>query len=76
MLKVWGTEPVRADVLADYELSKQLPIQGSPQVFLPDGSSEHNPGLTDHVWRGGIPRVLTDDREAPLRLLRRAAAAG
>jgi predicted DsbA family dithiol-disulfide isomerase len=76
VLKVWGSEPVRADVLADYELSKQLPIQGSPQVFLPDGSTEHNPGLADHVWRGGIPRVLSDDREAPLRLLRRAIAAG
>jgi predicted DsbA family dithiol-disulfide isomerase len=76
VLSVWGSEPVRADVLADYERSKLLPIQGSPQVFLPDGSTEHNPGLTDHVWRGGIPRVLTDDRDAPLRLLRRALAAG
>jgi predicted DsbA family dithiol-disulfide isomerase len=75
VLECWRSEPVRADVLADYERSKQLPIQGSPQVFLPDGSTEHNPGLTDHQWRGGIPRVLSDDREAPLRLLRRAVAA-
>ena len=72
MLTCWRTEPVRADVLADYERSKQLPIQGSPQVFLPDGSTEHNPGLTDHQWKGAIPRILSDDREAPLRLLRRA----
>ncbi|HET8615916.1 MAG TPA: DsbA family protein [Actinomycetales bacterium] len=72
VLETWRTQPVRADVLADYERSKQLPIQGSPQVFLPDGTTEHNPGLTDHEWRGGIPRVMSDDREAPLRLLRRA----
>jgi predicted DsbA family dithiol-disulfide isomerase len=72
VMAAWRTEPVRADVLADYERSKQLPIQGSPQVFLPDGSTEHNPGLTDHQWRGGIPRVLSDDREAPRRLLLRA----
>jgi predicted DsbA family dithiol-disulfide isomerase len=76
VLKVWESEPVRADVLADYERSERLPIQGSPQVFLPDGSTEHNPGLTDHVWRGGIPRVLSDDKDAPRRLLLRAAAAG
>jgi predicted DsbA family dithiol-disulfide isomerase len=76
VLRVWRTEPVRADVMADYERSKSLPIQGSPQVFLPDGSTEHNPGLTDHEWRGGIPRVLSDDRDAPLRLLRKAVALG
>src|SRR5690606_32225177 len=72
VLEAWRTQPVRADVLADYERSKNLPIQGSPQVFLPDGSTEHNPGLTDHQWRGGIPRVLSDDRDAPRRLLLRA----
>jgi predicted DsbA family dithiol-disulfide isomerase len=76
VLKVWESEPVRADVLADYERSERLPIQGSPQVFLPDGSTEHNPGLTDHVWRGGIPRVLSDDKDAPRRLLLRAVASG
>lgn len=72
VLEAWRTQPVRADVLADYERSKSLPIQGSPQVFLPDGSTEHNPGLTDHQWRGGLPRVLSDDRDAPRRLLLRA----
>jgi predicted DsbA family dithiol-disulfide isomerase len=76
VLKVWESEPVRADVLADYERSKGLPIQGSPQIFLDDGSTEHNPGLADHVWRDGIPRLLSDDKDAPRRLLRRAVAAG
>jgi predicted DsbA family dithiol-disulfide isomerase len=76
VLKVWESEPVRADVLADYERSKGLPIQGSPQIFLADGSTEHNPGLADHVWRDGIPRLLSDDKDAPRRLLRRAVAAG
>ncbi len=69
VLAVWRQGAVRADVFADYERSKSLPIQGSPQVFWPDGTSTHNPGLDDHEWVRGIPRVLTDDAEAPMRLL-------
>ncbi len=67
----WATQPVRADVLDDFERSKDLPIQGSPQVFWPDGSTTHNPGLTDHEWVRGIPRVRTDDAGEPERLLRK-----
>ncbi|WP_028936409.1 DsbA family oxidoreductase [Pseudonocardia spinosispora] len=69
VLRVWREEPVRADVLSDYEDSKSLPIQGSPQLFLPDGFTAHNPGLTDHEWIRGIPRIRTDDAQALDRLL-------
>lgn len=72
VLRVWRSEPVRADVFADYERSAQLPIQGSPQVFWPDGSTVHNPGLTEHTWVRGIPRVHVDDRQLPGRLLAQA----
>jgi predicted DsbA family dithiol-disulfide isomerase len=70
VLAEWDSGAPRADVLADYERSKSLPIQGSPQVFWPDGSTTHNPGMTDHDWIRGIPRIHSADPEAPGRLLR------
>lgn len=70
VLACWDSEPVRGDVLADYERSKELPIQGSPHIFWPDGSSTHNPGLSDHTWVRGIPRVRSADPDEPARLLR------
>ncbi len=72
VLEAWRTHAVRADVLADYERSKQLEIQGSPQVFWPDGTSTHNPGLRDHTMLRGIPRIHSDDSEEPRRLLLQA----
>ncbi|MGH3664822.1 MAG: DsbA family oxidoreductase, partial [Egibacteraceae bacterium] len=39
VMKAWETQPVRAEVLADFARSRDLPIQGSPQVFWPDGST-------------------------------------
>lgn len=70
VLRAWDTRPVRAAVVADWEHSKQLPIEGSPQIFWPDGQTTHNPGMTDHVWERGIPRIASTDPEAPARLLR------
>lgn len=70
VLHCWATEPVRADVLADFERSKDLPIQGSPQIFWLDGSTTHNPGFADVQWRGGIPRIGKADPDEPARLLR------
>lgn len=69
VLAAWDDGGVRADVIADYERSKQLPIQGSPQVFWPDGTATHNPGLTDHTWVRGIPRIASSDPQEPARLL-------
>lgn len=69
VLNVWQTEPVRADVVADYARSHELPIQGSPQIFWPDGSTTHNPGMTDHEWVRGIPRVGHVEPDEPERLL-------
>jgi predicted DsbA family dithiol-disulfide isomerase len=69
ILRVWRHEPVRADVRADFEVSTTLPIQGSPQVFWPDGTTHHNPGMDDHEWIEGIPRIRSTDPTAPRRLL-------
>lgn len=69
ILAVWRHEPVRADVVGDFERSRGLPIQGSPQVFWPDGSTTHNPGMEDHEWVRGLPRIHSTDPDAPRRLL-------
>lgn len=69
VMAVWDSEPVRADVRADYARSASLPIQGSPQIFWPDGSTTYNPGLTDHEWVRGIPRIRTADPALAERLL-------
>ena len=51
-------------------------VQGSPHLFLPDGTDVHNPGVTMH-WEGekgrGFPVVDTDDPAVYGDLLRRAA---
>ncbi|WP_433126358.1 DsbA family protein [Micromonospora sp. CA-240977] len=69
IFEVWESEPVRADVLADYRRSRDLPIQGSPQIFWPDRTTTHNPGMTDHEWLRGIPRLRSADPGAAGRLL-------
>ncbi len=74
IMHTWYAQPVRADVLADYETSKGLPIQGSPQVFGPDGETHHNPGLTDHTWERGMPRIHSSHPLEPATLLARMAA--
>jgi hypothetical protein len=69
ILDVWRNATTRADVFADFQRSKELPIKGSPHVFWPDGSDTHNPGLRDHTMVRGIPRINADDRDEPRRLL-------
>jgi predicted DsbA family dithiol-disulfide isomerase len=70
VLACWDSGRPRADVLADYERSKSLPIEGSPQVFWPDGSTTHNPGMSGVEFVRGIPRIGSSDPEEPGRLLR------
>jgi predicted DsbA family dithiol-disulfide isomerase len=72
VLAQWDTGSGRAEVLADYERSRRLPIEGSPQVFWPDGTTSHNPGMTNHYWLRGIPRITSTDPAAPARLLQAA----
>lgn len=49
--------------------------QGSPQVVWPDGSTTHNPGMSDHYWRGGLLRINSTDPGEPARLLQQYVAA-
>ena len=70
----WLRTNPRADVAGDFRTSGGLPIQGSPQIFWPDGSTTHNPGMTDHRWHGGLVHIgQTDPGEAEKLLLARTA---
>ncbi|GAA4688723.1 dithiol-disulfide isomerase [Streptomyces chumphonensis] len=44
----------RADVFAQWEESRSPAVQGSPHLFLPDGSDVHNPGIA-FTWPDGAP---------------------
>ncbi|NKY88593.1 DsbA family oxidoreductase [Nocardia veterana] len=70
------TGAARADLMRTYRTGR-AEVQGSPHLFLPDGTDVHNPGIELH-WVGepgaGFPVVDADDPDAVTRLL--AAAAG
>jgi predicted DsbA family dithiol-disulfide isomerase len=69
VLSTWRTQGVRSDVVRDFQESQGVAIQGSPQILFPDGTSAHNPGMTDHYWRGGLVRINSTDPGEPGRLL-------
>jgi predicted DsbA family dithiol-disulfide isomerase len=75
VMQEWTSSNPRAAVHDDFTQSASLPIQGSPQIFWPDGSTTHNPGMTDHDWRGGLVRIGAVDATAAERLLRAQIAA-
>ncbi|MGI8775495.1 MAG: DsbA family oxidoreductase [Actinomycetota bacterium] len=55
----------RASVFADKEEAESTDVQGSPHLFLPDGTGIHNPGITMHktddFGQGGYPIVDEDE---------------
>jgi predicted DsbA family dithiol-disulfide isomerase len=76
LMTEWMETNVRADVAADYRRSKAMPIQGSPQIFWPDGTTTHNPGMTDHHWRNGLVRIQASDPSMPGQTLLAALGHG
>jgi hypothetical protein len=74
-MDTWLRSNPRASVADDYEISKTVAIQGSPQIVWPDGTTTHNPGMTDHNWRGGLLHIGRTDNAAPERLLLRQMSA-
>lgn len=68
----------RADVIDQYRAAQTSDVQGSPHLFLPDGSDVANPGVTVR-WVGkpgkGFPVVTDDDPSVFGELVRRAAGA-
>ena len=74
VISAWQTLGVRSDVVRDFRESQDVAIQGSPQIIFPDGTSAHNPGMTDHYWRGGLVRINSTDPDEPGRLLSNSIA--
>ncbi len=62
----------RRVVLREYDEVTRRGIEGSPEVYLPDGERVHNPGFAKR-WVHGIPHILSEDRAVYERLLRAAA---
>ena len=69
VLEAWLHTNTRSDVAKDFAISQTLPIRGSPQIFWPDGTTTHNPGMTGHRWHGGLVRIGRTDPAAAERLL-------
>lgn len=67
----------RAEVVAGWRGFAEAGVQGSPHVFLPDGTDVHNPGITAE-WTGdrgrGLPLITADRPEVYDDLLRSALA--
>lgn len=66
----------RRAVFDDYDTSRTDAVLMSPHMFLPDGTSITNPGLTAHWqgdWARGFPVIDNDDPAVYDTLLRAAA---
>jgi predicted DsbA family dithiol-disulfide isomerase len=69
----------RAAIFEHWELAKTDAVQGSPHLFVHDGTNAQNPGLEvdwreepEGVW---VPTIIRDEAYAYYDLLRRAASA-
>ncbi|MBP2328194.1 hypothetical protein JOF56_008579 [Kibdelosporangium banguiense] len=69
IMDTWLHANTRSDVAEDFRVSGTQPIQGSPQIFWPDGTTTHNPGMTDHHWHGDLVRIGPTDPGETERLL-------
>lgn len=62
----------RSAVMGDHAIAVTDAVQGSPHLFLPDGSAVHNPGIDVHwegPWASGYPIAEATDPGWPDRLL-------
>jgi len=67
----------RRRIFDDLETSRQDVVRGSPHVFLPDGTDQHNPGIEMHQAgeKGGVfPVIDRDDPSVYDELIARASA--
>lgn len=75
LAKALGDGRARRTVIEHREVAERDHVEGSPHLFLPDGSGAHNPGIEMH-WEGahgrGFPVIDADDPSVYERLLRQA----
>ena len=67
----------RSAIMADHAIATTDAVQGSPQLFLPDGSSVHNPGISVHwegPWASGYPVAQDNDPGWADRLLKQVVS--
>ncbi len=69
----------RSSLFDQWEVAKTDAVQGSPHLFLPDGTNGQNPGL-EVSWAqdaegGWVPTVVRDDQSVYADWVRRAASA-
>lgn len=68
----------RPRVFTDKEEAESTGVQGSPHLFLPDGSDMHNPGITMHktddFGEGGYPIVEKDEPGVYEDIVKRSVA--
>ncbi len=72
-----ATGRFRHRVFADYETARGDVVTMSPQLFLPDGTTHTNPGITVHwhgEWAKGFPVVDADDPTVYATILRAASS--
>ncbi len=76
LLDAFDSGRSRRAIIEQTEVAETDLVQGSPHVFLPDGTNVHNPGIEMH-WEGehgkGFPVVDQDDPGIYKELLQRAA---
>lgn len=66
----------RSSVMADHAVATTDTVQGSPHLFLPDGTDVHNPGISvrwEGPWAAGYPIAENTDPGWAERLLKAAA---
>jgi len=64
----------RRSVVADWQEGRRRGVEGSPHVFLPDGSGHFNPGIGKIDWVRGIPVPSQVDEGAIAKLVAQAAS--
>lgn len=65
----------RAAIFADHAVARTDAVQGSPHLFLPDGTAAHNPGVSvrwEGPWASGYPIAENTDPGWADRLLEAA----
>jgi predicted DsbA family dithiol-disulfide isomerase len=63
----------RRSVIADWEEGRRRGVEGSPHVFLPDGTGRFNPGIGKLDWVRGIPVPSQVDEGEIAKLVDQAA---